>query len=68
MPNVAHLFDRETMSVDHEAKTLAPSRKELAGYIRDMLRSLGACTEHPDFKALHALIGAAEAEARALTK
>lgn len=68
MPNVTSLFHREDMNAGREPKTLAPSKKELAEYIRDMLHSLGTCTGHPDFKALHALIGAAEAEARALAK
>ena len=68
MPNVTSLFNRESISADHEASMLAPSKKELAGYIRDMLRSLGTCARHPEFKALHALIGAAESEARTLAK
>ena len=66
MPNVTSLFHRE--STGQEAPMLAPNKKELAGYIRDMLRSLGTCAQHPEFKALHALIGAAESEARTLAK
>jgi len=54
------------MSMDRDE--IAPTERELAEYVSDMLRSLGACTRHPDFKALHALIAAAESEARTLAK
>lgn len=56
MPNVTSLFKQDIVRADRD--TIAPNEKELAEYIRDMLRSLGACTRHPNFKALHALIAA----------
>lgn len=66
MPNVTSLFNRDLVRDDRDE--IAPNAKELAEYIRDMLRSLGACTRQPEFRTLHALIAAAESEARALTK
>lgn len=66
MPNVTSLFKRDLAGADRDGN--APTEKELAEYISDMLRSLGACTRHPDFRALHALIAAAESEARTLAK
>lgn len=68
MSNVATLVHHERMRAGRATPRLAPTEKELADYIGDMLRSLGTCARHPDFKALHALIGAAEAEARALAE
>jgi len=66
MPNVVSISSRDRMSMDRDE--IAPTERELAEYVSDMLRSLGACTRHPDFKALHALIAAAESEARTLAK
>jgi len=68
MPNVATLFNHERTHAGRSVPKLAPTEKELADYIADMLRSLGTCARHPEFKALHALIGAAESEARALAE
>lgn len=66
MPNVTKLFNRDLAG--DELDGVAANEKELAAYISDMLRSLGACTRHPNFRALHALIAAAESEARTLAK
>lgn len=68
MPNVTSLLNRDRMGADRSGPAIAPREKELAEYISDMLQSLGACTRHPDFRALHALIAAAESEARTLAK
>jgi hypothetical protein len=68
MPNVTRLFKTNSTAPNRETVAIEPNREEIAAYIADMLRSLSHCAKHPDFRALHALLSAAQNEARSLSK